>query len=106
MNRPQLSTTFEEVVSRWELERLATGIVQPYTATKAAQKARLLCPWIGRTKVDEIKPSDVSDAICSLSKTGGRLGKGLSSATLRACHLTGSQAIARRANYCSNMGRW
>lgn len=106
MNRPQLSTTFEEVVSRWEPERLTTGIVQPYTAAKAAQKARLLCPWIGRTKVDEIKPSDISNAICFLSKTGGRLGKGLSSATLRACHLAGSQAMARRANCCSNMGRW
>ncbi len=106
MNRPRLSTTFEEVVSRWELERLTTGIVQPYTAAKAAQKARLLCPWIGRTKVDEIKPSNISNAICFLSKTGGRLGKGLSSATLRACHLAGSRAIARRANCCSSMGRW
>lgn len=92
MDKTEHSLTYGEVVFRWEEERKSLGVVQPYTAPRAAQKARLLLPWIGSEIVDEIDPLDIGAAMGSLGQTGGRFGKGLSSATLRPVHLAGTMA--------------
>ena len=88
---PQI--TFAELIRSWEADRLSADAVLPYTATRAAQKARLLNPWIGSIEVDEIQPADIRTALHELRDAGGRSGKGLAAATLRACHLAGTQAI-------------
>ena len=86
-------STFIEIVERWSTERAVLGYVQPYTAEKARQKALLLAPWIGETSVSAIQPQSISRALMALGISGGRKSDGLSSATLRAVHLAGSQAI-------------
>ena len=102
MDKTEYSMIYGEAVSRWEEERKALGVVQPYTAARAAQKARLLLPWIGSEIVDEIDPLDIGAAMGSPGQTGGRFGKGLSSATLRSVHLAGTQAVqwAKRNGFC------
>ena len=84
--------TYRVVVERWATERESLQYVLPYTARKAAQKALLFSPWIAEMRIDEIEPSQVSAALMHLGSKGGRQKKGLSTATLRAAHLAGSQA--------------
>lgn len=84
--------TYRLVVEQWSQERERLQYVQPYTAKKAAQKAMLFAPWIAETTIDEVDPSVLREALMTLSARGGRLKKGLSTATLRAAHLAGSQA--------------
>lgn len=91
--------TYKQAIEMWRKERETLGRVQPYTAIRGAQKASLFCPWIGSQLLAEIKPAMISDALVCLGTQGGRDGEGLSSATLRAAHLAGTQtfewAIAR-----------
>lgn len=89
----QTGKTYSEVVQSWTEERKLLGHVQPYTAKKAAEKALLLQPWIGETDIRTIEPSVIASALIELSQRGGQARKGLSSSTLRAAHLAGTQAI-------------
>lgn len=84
--------TYKAIVEQWSEERERLQYVQPYTAKKAAQKALLFAPWIGEKQIDEIEPALLSEALMHLGEKGGRSRKGLSTATLRAAHLAGSQA--------------
>lgn len=85
-------TSYRAVVEQWAIERETLQYVQPYTAKKAAQKALLFAPWIADKELDEIEPCLLSEALMQLGSKGGRSKKGLSTATLRAAHLAGSQA--------------
>ena len=71
----------------------ASGIVQPYTAQKAEQKASLFYPWLENKALEDIEPATIRTALIELRQHGGRFGKGLSSATLRSAHLAGKQAF-------------
>lgn len=84
---------YRSAVEQWTLERESLQYVQPYTAKKSAQKALLFAPWIADRKIDEIEPHLISEALMHLGSKGGRSKKGLSTATLRAAHLAGSQAV-------------
>lgn len=88
----ELEAVYCDVVERWAKERESLQYVQPYTARKAAQKALLFAPWIANMPIDEIEPALLSEALMHLGSKGGRSKKGLSTATLRAAHLAGSQA--------------
>ena len=85
--------TYSAIIELWAEERKLIGNVQPYTAKKAAEKARLFLPWLGENNVDEIEAESITRALIELGQTGGRHGDGLSSSTLRAAHLAGTQAI-------------
>lgn len=85
--------SYETAVRKWTEERELLGTVQPYTAQKAGQKARLFGPWLNDVPLGEVDPAVVRSAIMELRQHGGRLGKGLSSATLRSAHLAGKQAF-------------
>lgn len=85
--------TYGTAVRRWAEEREILGIVQPYTAQKAEQKARLFFPWLEDVPLEKIEAASIRSAIIELRQHGGRLGKGLSSATLRAAHLAGKQVF-------------
>ena len=85
--------TYSETVESWAEERSLLGRVQPYTAKKAAEKARLFLPWLGDMRVSEIEAESITSALIELGQTGGRRGDGLSPSTLRAAHLAGTQAI-------------
>lgn len=87
------ATTYEEAVFMWKTERATLGRVQPYTAERAAQKALLFRPWIGSMPLGAIDSKELSAALIALGKDGGRNGRGLSSATLRAAHIAGSQVF-------------
>lgn len=78
------TSTYASVVDSWEKERKTLGTVQPYTAKKAAEKARALLPWLGKMSMYDISPSEVKHALIELRSNGGRSGDGLSSSTLRA----------------------
>lgn len=104
--------TYEEAVLVWKAERATLGRVQPYTAERAAQKALLFRPWIGDMPLGAIGSERISEALIALGTFGGRGGSGLSSATLRAAHIAGSQvfewATARglvKANAFEGVGR-
>lgn len=84
--------TYQQIVEQWARERERLQYVQPYTARKAEQKALLFAPWIAETPLDKIEPAQISEALMHLGAKGGRSRKGLSTATLRAAHLAGSQA--------------
>ena len=84
---------YSEAVAAWAEEREKLRYVQPYTAARSKQKAMLLSPWIGNKNIDRIEASDILYALAELGSCGGRTGEGLSSATLRAAHLAGSQAM-------------
>jgi integrase len=85
--------TYNSAIDQWEKERVLMGYVQPYSAKKAAQKARLFSPWIGETSIKKIDSAAIREALIALGATGGRKQCGLSSATLRAAHLAGTQVI-------------
>ena len=85
--------TYGEIVRGWAEEREILGIVQPYTAQKAEQKASLFFPWLEDKRLEEIEVAAIRSALIELRQHGGRFGKGLSSATLRAAHLAGKQAF-------------
>lgn len=85
--------TYGEIVRCWAEERETLGIVQPYTAQKAEQKASLFFPRLENRALEEIKPATIRTALIEPRQHGGRFGKGLSSATLRAAHLAGKQAF-------------
>ena len=85
--------TYGEIVRCWAEEREILGIVQPYTAQKAEQKASLFYPWLENKALEDIEPATIRTALIELRQHGGRFGKGLSSATLRAAHLAGKQAF-------------
>lgn len=85
--------TYGEIVRCWAEEREILGIVQPYTAQKAEQKASLFFPWLEDKRLEEIEVAAIRSALIELRQHGGRFGKGLSSATLRAAHLAGKQAF-------------
>lgn len=85
--------TYAKTVEQWTREREALRRVQPYTAKRAAQKALLFSPWIGDASLTEVKPNMVREALVFLGTSGGRNGGGLSSATLRAAHLAGTQVF-------------
>lgn len=85
--------TYREVVERWAQERELLRSVQPYTARKARQKALLFAPWIGNAYVADIDPQSITHGLVTLGKSGGRTNSGLSSATLRAAHMAGTQAV-------------
>ena len=95
---------YRSAVEQWTLERESLQYVQPYTAKKSAQKALLFAPWIADMKIDEIEPHLISEALMHLGSKGGRSKKGLSTATLRAAHLAGSQAVdwAIERGYATN----
>lgn len=78
---------YAEAVTAWEESRRSLGEVQPYTAKKSAEKARYFVPFIGSEDVDEISPCDIEQAIVTLKRD-----RGLSTTTLRAIHLAGTQA--------------
>jgi hypothetical protein len=78
---------YTQVVSEWEESRKSLGEVQPYTAKKSAEKARYFFPFIGNEEVDEVSPCDIEQAIVTLKRD-----RGLSTTTLRAIHLAGTQA--------------
>ena len=86
------SMTYEQAVDAWAQEREALRYVQPYTAQRSRQKAMLFASRIGDKAVDAIAPADILCALAELGSSGGRFNQGLSSATLRAAHLAGSQA--------------
>lgn len=86
------SETYSVIVKLWTQEREMLGAVQPYTASKAGQKALLLAPYID-VPIEEIDAASIRHAIIELRQHGGRANRGLSSATLRAAHLAGKQAI-------------
>lgn len=92
MSHPR-AQNFTDIVLAWSKERESLGCVQPYTAKKSAQKALLLAPWIGATRIDRIEPRSITEGLVSLGTNGGRKGDGLSSGTLRAVHLAGTQAV-------------
>ena len=46
--------TYGEIVKCWAEEREILGIVQPYTAQKAEQKASLFYPWLENKALEEI----------------------------------------------------
>lgn len=92
MSQPRMKN-FNDTVLAWTKEREFLGCVQPYTAKKSAQKALLLAPWIGTTRIDKIEPRSIAEGLISLGTNGGRKGEGLSSGTLRAVHLAGTQAV-------------
>ena len=85
--------TYKEAIDSWAESRITLETVQPYTAKKSAEKARLFVPFIGGHDIDEISPCDIEQAIITLKRDGGRRGRGLSSTTLRAAHLGGTQAV-------------
>ena len=85
--------TYGEIVRCWAEEREILGIVQPYTAQKAEQKAGLFYPWLENKALEDIEPATIRTALIELRQHGGRFGKGLSSATLRSAHLAGKQAF-------------
>lgn len=85
--------TYGQIVRCWAEEREILGIVQPYTAQKAEQKASLFFPWLEDKRLEEIEATTIRSALIELWQHGGRFGKGLSSATLRAAHLAGKQAL-------------
>lgn len=85
--------SYGEVVQEWTEERELLGIVQPYTAQKAGQKATLFNPWLKNVPLEEVCPTVIRSAILDLRQHGGRLKKGLSSTTLRSAHLAGKQAF-------------
>lgn len=87
------TSTYANIVDAWEEERKTLGTVQPYTAKKAAEKARALLPWLGKMSLDDISPSDIKRALIELGTNGGRSGDGLSPSTLRAAHLAGSMTF-------------
>lgn len=87
------SLGYREVVERWAKERELLGAVQPHTARKSAQKALLFAPAFGEREVRHILAQDVIGALIDLAQHGGRKGSGLSSTTLRAAHLAGTQAL-------------
>ena len=85
--------TYGKAVDSWSEERELLGIVQPYTVQRASQKAKLFDPWLENMRLCDIDPAMIRQAVIELRQHGGRLGKGLSSATLRAAHLAGKQAF-------------
>lgn len=85
--------SYREVVDSWAQERELLGEVQPYTARKSAQKALLFAPAFGEGDVRQLDAQDVTGALIELARHGGRKGSGLSSTTLRAAHLAGTQAL-------------
>lgn len=94
MDQPKENkANYRSVVEQWASERESLQYVQPYTARKAAQKALLFAPWIADMEIDDIKPCLLSEALMQLGSKGGRYKKGLSTATLRAAHLAGAQAV-------------
>lgn len=86
-------TTYKQAVDGWERSRLALANVMPYTAQKAAQKARLFFPFFGDQEIDAIKPVDIENAMVSLMSEGGRNGNGRSKSTLRQAHMHGQKAV-------------
>lgn len=86
--------TYGELVATWAQERELLREVAPCTARKSAQKAMLFGRWIGTLVPDEVDSRQITLALCELGRSGGRKGAGLSSATLRAAHLAGSQAYS------------
>lgn len=86
-------TTYSQAIDLWLDSRLALADVLPYTAERAAQKARLFLPYFGEKEIDDIKAIDIESAIIALMKKGGRNGKGLSKSTMRQAHMHGSKAI-------------
>ena len=92
-NSGAIEKSYSTIVRLWADERSLMGNVQPYTAKKSAEKARLFLPWFGDTPVDKIDTESITNALISLSQTGGRRSKGLSSSTLRAAYLAGTQAV-------------
>lgn len=87
--------SYREVVERWKGERELLGAAQPHTAQKSAQKALLLASAFGERDVRHILTQDVIGAPIDPSQHGGRKGSGLSSTTLRAAHLAGTQVPNR-----------
>lgn len=85
---------YRKLVQRWARERELLGEVQPYTARKAGQKALLFETAFGDDDVRLIESHQVVDALIDLAQHGGRNKQGLSSTTLRAAHLAGTQAFA------------
>ncbi|MBR3325905.1 MAG: site-specific integrase [Atopobiaceae bacterium] len=85
---------YRDLVERWADERELLGEVQPYTAHKAAQKALLFESTFNGIEVRQIDSHRVIDALINLTQHGGRKGRGLSSTTLRAAHLAGTQVFA------------
>lgn len=86
--------TYDEAVSLWEQSRLAFGNVRPYTAMKAAQKARRLSPYIGGKQIDEITAAELESAIIDLRAHGnGRNGGGLAPSSLRQTYIGGAAAV-------------
>lgn len=68
--------TYGEIVRCWAEEREILGIVQPYTAQKAEQKASLFYPWLENKALEEIEPATIRTALLELRQRGGRFGKG------------------------------
>lgn len=91
--KTKATETYGMAVRKWTEEREILGTVQPYTAQKAEQKARLFFPWQENKTLEEIEPATIRTALIELRQHGGRFGKGLSSATLRAAHLAGKQVF-------------
>lgn len=87
------SITYGMAVQEWAEEREILRTVQPYTAQKAQQKAGLFNPWLKDVPLGEVEPAVIRSAMIELRQCGGRLGRGLSSATLRAAHLAGKQVF-------------
>lgn len=67
--------TYGEIVRCWAEEREILGIVQPYTAQKAEQKASLFYPWLENKALEEIEPATIRTALLELRQRGGRFGK-------------------------------
>lgn len=94
-----MSITYDEAVQRWYDERMFSGYVQPYTATKSREKASYFSKSFGDVEIDDIRPIDISEAMHKMRTKGGRKGNGLSLTTIRAIHLAASQACDWAVNY-------
>ena len=63
--------TYGEIVKCWAEEREILGIVQPYTAQKAEQKASLFFPWLEDKRLEEIEATTIRSALIELRQHGG-----------------------------------
>lgn len=75
--------TYDEMVDLWERERLADGMVEPYTVKRSACNARRFSPTIGDMPADGVKPLDATRAVRELRERGSARGAALSPASIR-----------------------
>lgn len=98
--------TYDEMVDMWERERLADGMVEPYTVRRSACNARRFSPTIGGMPADGVKPLDATRAVRELRERGSARGAALSPASIRKSMKAGKQVYKWAIRYnvitCAN----